>query len=83
MSEEQPIDMSSHFNELIEQIMKSGATLSEAAQMARDQESHERQMRALEREETRKAQLEQDRQTAELAKQEQDRIARLEIEKEK
>ena len=64
--------------------MKSGATLSEAAQMARDQESHERQiMRALEREETCKAQLEQDRQTAELTKQEQDRIARLEIEKEK
>ena len=76
MSEEQSIDMSSHFNQLIEQFMKSGATLSEAAQMARDQESHERQMRALEREETRKAQLEQDRQTAELARQ-------LEIEKEK
>jgi len=83
MSEEQSVDMSSHFNQLVEQFMKSGATLSEAAQMARDQECHERQMRALEREETRKAQLEQERHTAELAKQEQDRIARLEIEKEK
>ena len=90
MSEEQSVDMSSHFNQLIEQFMKSGATLSEAAHMARDQEVHERQMRALEREETRKAQLEQERQTAELAKQEQirqdkeqDRLARLEIEKEK
>ena len=48
MSEEQSIDMYSNFNQLIEQFMKSGATLSEAAQMARDQESHERQTRALE-----------------------------------
>jgi RNase H-like domain found in reverse transcriptase/Reverse transcriptase (RNA-dependent DNA polymerase)/Integrase zinc binding domain/SCAN domain len=97
MSEEQSVDMSSHFNQLIEQFMKSGATLSEAAQMARDQESHERQMRALEREETRKAQLEQaqleiekeklaiekSRHEAELARKEQDRITQVELEKEK
>jgi len=51
--------MSSHFNELIEAFTKAGATLAEAVQMARDQESYERQLRALEREEARKAQQEE------------------------
>jgi len=55
------LKISSHFNELIEIFSKAGATLTEAVQMARDQENHERQLRALEREEVKKEKLEQDK----------------------
>ena len=49
MSEDPSIDMSSHFNQLVEQFMKAGASLSDAIQLSRDQENHERQLRVLER----------------------------------
>ena len=67
MIEEQSIVMSSHFNQLIEEFMNSDATLSEAAQIARDQKSHEQQLRASERKETCTTQSELNRQTAQLA----------------
>ena len=77
MSEDPSVDMSSHFNQLVEQFMKAGASLSDAIQLSRDQENHERQLRVLEREEARKDQIEQEKlalekakQDAELAKQE-------------
>ena len=54
MSEDPSIDMSSHFNQLVEQFMKAGASLGEALEMSRAQENHERQLRVLEREEARK-----------------------------
>jgi len=49
--------MSSHFNEFIEMLTKTGATLTEAVQMAINQENHERQLRAIEREEVKKEKL--------------------------
>ena len=71
--------MSSHFNELVESFIKSGATLGDAIQFARDQESHERQIRALEREETRKVQIEE----AERVQRETELARKHEIEKER
>jgi hypothetical protein len=90
MSEDPLVDMSTHFNQLVEQFMKAGASLSDAVQMSREQECHERQLRALEREEARKDQIEQDKlalekvkQEAEILQHEQNRLDKLALEKAK